>query len=266
MDEFGGDISSTPRLNEFDGWWKRKTTLSWDDCGSYEAWVKLVRSYTTRNLSYGTDKLPALSGLVHTIEKQTGDVCFAGLWKSHLPSSLCWEIHHEGTTDPASRSRPAQWRAPSWSFASVDDPVEMDVRLISRETTFASLVNCHLEHAGLDPQGELRSGYLEIEAPLLSVQTVGKDHPQTSLRVVGQDMMDHIRGDIIFDFETHPSCFILVVGSRNGLALRRKADDGDEFVRVGVANLWRVDPGDDLALARPLEKENLPQPEKCRII
>ena len=76
----------------------------------------LVEQYSTRQLSFGSDKLPALSGLAscfHCITKCTYD---AGLLEEDLASGLLWYL--KADQDPFVGS--AEARAPTWSWASVD--------------------------------------------------------------------------------------------------------------------------------------------------
>ncbi|KAI5860995.1 heterokaryon incompatibility protein-domain-containing protein [Durotheca rogersii] len=83
-------------------------------------WKEVISWYAARNLTYEHDKLPALSGLAQAYHQVTGDAYLAGLWKASLPSSLCW-YHLSGFATRTNLSRrPRGFRAPSWSWASVD--------------------------------------------------------------------------------------------------------------------------------------------------
>lgn len=87
-------------------------------------WVRTVQHYTARSLTNYQDKLPALSGLAQIYHGVTGDDYLAGLWKASLPHSLCW--YHcsgkdiGGTAAIGIGRRPQAYRAPSWSWASID--------------------------------------------------------------------------------------------------------------------------------------------------
>jgi hypothetical protein len=78
-----------------------------------ELWYRYVQEYSYLELSNPEDKLPALSSLAIEINKSTGDEYLCGLWRSQLLRELEWSHY------PLGRSRPAIWRAPSWSWASV---------------------------------------------------------------------------------------------------------------------------------------------------
>lgn len=89
-------------------------------------WPKIVRIYSAARITFPRDKLPALSGVARHIHKLTGYDYLAGIWNdADLELQLCWRIiSRDIETSPARFPRPKH-RAPSWSWASVDDPVAM---------------------------------------------------------------------------------------------------------------------------------------------
>ncbi|KAF2439182.1 hypothetical protein P171DRAFT_476965 [Karstenula rhodostoma CBS 690.94] len=88
------------------------------------AWSVLVGNYSKCSLTFGKDKLVALSGLVSALEA-TGLArgrYWAGMWEADLPYNLLWT---RGAIDPSNwcPARPSTYRAPSWSWASLDYPI-----------------------------------------------------------------------------------------------------------------------------------------------
>jgi hypothetical protein len=83
------------------------------------SWRETLRWYTERELSEPRDKLPALSALAQEY-RHTKPVTryLAGLWEEELLEQCSWEINHGCTT-----ARPEVYRAPSWSWASVDGQI-----------------------------------------------------------------------------------------------------------------------------------------------
>jgi len=81
-------------------------------------WSQIVRLYSAANLTFTKDKLPALSGVARLAYDETGDQYLAGLWKGQIEEQLCW---NRWRTKAA--WRPTPWRAPSWSWTSVDGKV-----------------------------------------------------------------------------------------------------------------------------------------------
>ncbi|KAK4250662.1 heterokaryon incompatibility protein-domain-containing protein [Corynascus novoguineensis] len=84
---------------------------NWEGTSRYKAlanddWHKLV----------GDDRFPAISGIARSLwrKRKAGETDYlAGLWRDTLESDLLWR--HNGNRFP----RPAEWAAPTWSWASV---------------------------------------------------------------------------------------------------------------------------------------------------
>lgn len=83
-------------------------------------------SYSARKLSCETDALPALSGLAQAFRASystrvpTGfnDYYLSGIWRADLARGLLWMPH-----DGSHTSRPSQYVAPTWSWASIKGQV-----------------------------------------------------------------------------------------------------------------------------------------------
>ncbi|KAI8948878.1 heterokaryon incompatibility protein-domain-containing protein [Xylaria longipes] len=104
------EIMSSDRLKEMD---EKSCLLEWH---------RLVEMYSMRKLTLRDDKLPALSGLAAYFSRQLSvkscamdlsNQYLAGLWSNDIIGELCWECRGGGI-------RPAEYRAPSWSWASLD--------------------------------------------------------------------------------------------------------------------------------------------------
>jgi hypothetical protein len=89
-----------------------------------EKWWAIVRLYSSRLLTKSSDKLIALSGIAmrtqYKLIEQGVDVDYiAGLWSGpYLVTGLLWYVSYSTTT------RLDFYRAPSWSWASVDGTIE----------------------------------------------------------------------------------------------------------------------------------------------
>ncbi|KAB5585192.1 heterokaryon incompatibility protein-domain-containing protein [Coniochaeta sp. 2T2.1] len=123
--------------HEIDGWtahWSHLLLKNFQTCSAaYNYWHKLIaESYSLRHFSFPRDRLPAISGIASVIQQQTGSKYLAGLWVENIPLDLCWSrqefwsrVQPAGGTGigPApSPSRP-EYRAPSFSWASIDGEV-----------------------------------------------------------------------------------------------------------------------------------------------
>lgn len=95
----------------------------------YQYWYKLVKQYSACGLTEEKDKLVAISGIVDEVENLTGDRCLAGVWRRDMPRCLFWKVDWPGEysylrEDFPEKPQPTHWRAPSWSWASLNLPVE----------------------------------------------------------------------------------------------------------------------------------------------
>ncbi|OCL07539.1 HET-domain-containing protein, partial [Glonium stellatum] len=81
-------------------------------------WLNLVMEFSRKQLTQEMDIFPALAGVASVIQQRKGDRFLAGLWKNTLHLELLW-IAFDAPHYP-----PAQWRAPSWSWAALNGEVE----------------------------------------------------------------------------------------------------------------------------------------------
>lgn len=84
-----------------------------------KVWADVVRRYTMSQLTYKSDVLPALMGIARHLQELTGATYLAGIFKpgAYFEAHLAWKC----VWPEAPRSAPP--RAPSWSWASIDNPV-----------------------------------------------------------------------------------------------------------------------------------------------
>jgi hypothetical protein len=97
----------------------------------------------------------------------TGDKYLAGLWKQTLRKDLLWEMAGEFLS-----ARPMRYRAPSWSWASVDARSGIVFRPSSN--SIQSTIENKIEAAdctlfGEDVTGAVISGYIRFEASIRMV-------------------------------------------------------------------------------------------------
>lgn len=150
---------------------------------SYRAWYDLIQNYGCRKLSKSSDKLPALAGLARRFQDQLGDEYCAGLWRRQLIEGLCWEVTKE---ERDRTSEPAEYRAPSWSWASIDGPFRVWECVV-----LATVIECQIKVRGLNPFGEVEEARLKLRAPLepliYSEEDLGGLPPSRRVGLVGGD-------------------------------------------------------------------------------
>lgn len=200
----------------------------------------LVHEYSTRKLTFGSDKLTAFSGIARRLHPVLGGDYLAGLWSNDIHRGLCWR--RKGST--AKHAKPS--RSPSWSWAVTDEEVNpfSDERSVKRAGPDGPLGLKLLSHdLNLEsPYGEIISGSLVVQGltrPLqFSTQIVGPEAAKSSLGSVYLD-------ETYFD-ETYVNDEVFLDRvDINGYSLLPGIDDGLLVVIPGWApgpnEDWKVD-------------------------
>jgi hypothetical protein len=134
----------------------------------YEAWQHIVEKYSARSLTVAGDKFPAISGIASKIHKATSSGYLAGLWKTNLASDLLWS---------ASPSKSAkahcfaleEWRAPSFSWASLDTPVTYTQLDDEERESFVpafTLLSSSVVPKGLNPLGTISDASITLRGSI----------------------------------------------------------------------------------------------------
>jgi Heterokaryon incompatibility protein (HET) len=90
----------------------------------YTFWSRIVGSYSRCSLTESADKLAALSGLASQLQQITKDDYYAGLWGKDLAGQLLWHVIGCAQADGSDSKRASSYRAPTWSWASIDGLVK----------------------------------------------------------------------------------------------------------------------------------------------
>lgn len=221
----------------------------------WEHWQTICMHYAYRELTFQEDKLPAISGMASQIAKKVQSEYLAGLWENNLMHDLFWQT-------AAVAIKPKNYRAPSWSWASLDGRIDWPLWRVfsscSKCRTYCTVLDVQTTPAGLDPYGAVKDGFLKVRGNLqeMRVVRVDGDNSQRPWRLYhqGQEI-----GDVNLDMESN---VIQVHGRENmyhglivaecrgveerrtlirGLLLEKnggKREGYDEFERVGTFTLY----------------------------
>lgn len=131
----------------------------------YYLWAEWVETYSALQLTKATDRLIAISGLAKLLQEiLSDDQYLAGLWRRHLPYHLLWSkrkhLRH-GTNS-------LDYCAPSWSWASIKDQVDMYPVSTSSddEVILVDIIEAEGIPAGADETGPVVGGYVTLRGPL----------------------------------------------------------------------------------------------------
>lgn len=236
---------------------ERNSTARDGDDLSITEWHDLVADYAKRRMTNPMDKLTAISGLARKYHTLTGDLYLAGLWRQDLPASLMWRTIPHGDY-----TRPTAYRAPSWSWATIDGVVISESHILTGGVNDSSapkleIVSWKIDLAGPDPFGRVSSAQLHVLGHVkqisgMCLDTDFMDRPCLAPYNKNRSMDDYSLAKfyeeglkLYPDGETCdnfyyilPAPYLLFVGSHKhgydlGLILESIQDAPDTFRRVG---------------------------------
>lgn len=117
-----------------------RAVVSKDAAAVWTAWHRIVEQYSTRKLTMPGDKLPAISGIASKIRKATNSEYIAGLWKNNLAFDLLWQRAAPTPFDGEFHALET-WRAPSFSWSSLNAPVTYFTPDADERETWMSNIN-----------------------------------------------------------------------------------------------------------------------------
>ena len=160
-DCFGGSARYTQMLDRAarpKTYYNRLRWQSMEESELQVVWHRMVEDYTKLRLTYERDIFPAISGLAKEFQAVKDMTYVAGLWRETLLQDLLWHIPTPSLDAEVRLKRPKAWRAPSWSWAAVDSPVDFFSAAEGLDTTLCKVLDVEVQPAGPDPTGELASG------------------------------------------------------------------------------------------------------------
>jgi hypothetical protein len=157
--------SSHPKSTMFEDDLKNSTRTISDASNSpkkpsaFEHWAWIVEAYTRAELTVISDRLIALAGIAAQMQRVFNDDYLAGLWRRSFHHELLWIV--KGVQS----FRPDVYRAPSWSWISVEGAISYERCLQATEYEIviymAAVVDAQAR-AGSDNSSEIISGFVTI--------------------------------------------------------------------------------------------------------
>ncbi|OAP56326.1 hypothetical protein AYL99_09505 [Fonsecaea erecta] len=208
-------------------------------------WARMVEMYSAAGLTVKSDKVVALAGVVKAIKSLTRDGYYAGLWHDTMLCGLSWYLdHHCRPSEIAPYRRSATYRAPSWSWMSMDGAISMshttyplDARL--GRYTLATIRGVDVHTVDEDGNGNIIDGSITIEGHLAECELKAQQLAKSSFPTVILLPRSH---EHTTDCEP-PWCISCIIGCKVHF------DDGldtiDCYASVYILPLFReVDYGD----------------------
>ncbi|KAF2395771.1 HET-domain-containing protein [Trichodelitschia bisporula] len=223
-------------------------------------WDDIVEQYSTRQLGNPEDKLTALAGVAEEFSAYVPDsgAYLAGMWEKNLRPNLLW-IPDEKAVRPV-----CKYRAPSWSWASLDGAVtRFSYEYPDHDHYEAGAVilsaTCTPLYEGI-PFGPVSSGSLKVRARWQKAYFAFSQQPFHFYRSHSCGTLIKVRFDPSFSDEGYPEkVTCMVIGSTSlhggrhyfGLVLEYL---GASYRRLGVWDFILPDGVPDEETLYPLEE------------
>ncbi|KAI5865436.1 HET-domain-containing protein [Durotheca rogersii] len=143
------------------------------EVGPAEQWHMIVQSYTSRQLTFTKDKLPAIAGAATAMPQARTSRYLAGLWSETLLLDLLWQVM-PGRTHAPLMTPEHEANAPTWSWASVDWGVTWDT--LKSPAPLARVVAAQTEVPGANPYGQVAKGTVTIQGRIKYCRLVADYH------------------------------------------------------------------------------------------
>lgn len=210
-------------------------------------WYDLLADYTRRSLTKPNDKLVAIAGIANVVGECFQSEYYVGLWQKFLPQSLLWSPYDEETlpNSPHRATMPEPYRAPSWSWASVESPISC---FICRETflkyPISQVLEINTTLVSPDKYGQVKDGHIVIKGPIkLAFVGPALDIWPQQPRIVLPAGMGYDPDDIshyVFDIEPPDKgteVWCLQITDIYGLALEECPGAEQAYRRIGIFHL-----------------------------
>ncbi|KAK7909146.1 hypothetical protein PG985_015024 [Apiospora marii] len=239
-------------------------------------WYTLVEQFSSRRLTYATDRLPAISGIAKEFASLLGDEYVCGLWKSDLAYGILWSAmpnKHLPGDGGGKKHRP------SWSWASTPGTVEWtrDFPLMWQNEDF-EVSGCEVDLAMPNAAfGQVKAARLHVRG-LLKPLVMPEEHRRKKEFSVCLDGQLYVT--VYMDSKENPrlesgsECRLALLLAMNnhfkasGILLGEEEGE-NEYSRLGrfrVKDIWRgVKDTPRHGWIQSLKRKSLRRkPEKCR--
>ncbi|GAB7350683.1 hypothetical protein MBLNU459_g1245t1 [Dothideomycetes sp. NU459] len=211
-------------------------------------WEIAVRTYTSCNLTVGSDKIVAIAGIANLILEGLEESYVAGLWRNNLEEQLSWRVIDCKQANGKPSVRAKEYRAPSWSWASLDGVVQLRKNIFQFRDYKIDIIHVDVQTARNFETGPVLKGSILLKGHVGKMKFIRDVEDETEWGVE----IEALRGALFeVSMDVNPStdtleCFTLVVAyteepagrtmpgfSGHGLLLQRESNVKGRFMRCG---------------------------------
>ena len=149
----------------------KNSPLPSDSFQAYRLWSRVVIAFSCGALTVEQDKLPALAGIAQRMAGLLDDQYLAGLWRKFIVDELCWSATVQNRGLQEQPFRPTKYRAPSWSWISVEGQITPDD--YGYGCSLIEVLDAQAEPASDNPFGSVKSGQLLLRGVLSTFEITG---------------------------------------------------------------------------------------------
>ena len=209
------------------------------------SWKAVVEAFMRSDLTRASDKIISLSGIAEEFQKHIiKEPYTAGLWKSQLALQLLWNVRDGRQTSGRPSLRPTPYRAPSWSWLSIDGEIDFPSYPFSQPNILIQITEVIVNLLQPNhPTGPIKDGHIVVRCrPLIpgvrniqgSVRISDDSWLNRSILAIFDEESDHLeQGQPIsclpILFEEFPFHHLL-----HGLFLLPTGNNKTEFRRIGA--------------------------------
>ncbi|KAI2641719.1 HET-domain-containing protein [Hypomontagnella submonticulosa] len=136
-------------------------------------WHMIVKSYTSRQLTFTSDKLPAIAGAATIMPQIWTSRYLAGLWSETLLLDLLWQVM-PGRAHLPLMTKEHEENSPTWSWASMNWGVVWSP--LSSPELLASVVDAQTTVVGVNPYGQVSGGTVTLRGRIKYCQLSAEYH------------------------------------------------------------------------------------------
>ena len=206
-------------------------------------WPEIVGTYMRCKLSRSADRIIAFEGIKRRFESILDDKCVAGLWEKNLENGLLWFVKDCIQGDGTPSTRPDIYRAPSFSWMSVEGIVGLDM-----EKKSSTLLTKVLSFSAEESRGIITNARIRLKCVLRPVQILRFQLPGTKwfakFRLSNPKLGSILaRSSAVFmdvDRDYNGTYYAMLVRTKDtgpellGLILEESGGAVGEFKRVGL--------------------------------
>jgi hypothetical protein len=160
----------------------------------YPQWERVARAYSRGALTKEEDKVIALAGIAQEIEVLYGDQYLAGMWRRYLGEFLVWQIEDGRQDNGRPSRRPSVYRAPSWSWLSVDGVVDPGTAF--GERVLIEILDAQVET--WENTGQIKHGYIRLRGTLVKAEWIREPYLSMGTHDL-DDVLGNPRFQLILD-------------------------------------------------------------------